>query len=392
MRRWALGLLKNETVLVVAAVIALISCLFVLPDKQYAGYIHYNTLAQLGSLMVVVCGFQRIGVFHLIGSNLLARVHTVRGLVLVLTALPFFSSMLITNDVALVTFIPFAIAVLIMAGMQERTFLVATLMTLGANLGSMFTPIGNAHNLYLKARSDIPTTEFLAIMAPYTLLAALMLCLVIWCTFGKEQASILQDLEARRIQESVLAPEQDSIQPQVQVAPCEGWRLAVYGALFMVCLLGVGGILPQWVMVLIVAAGFFLCDWRVFLQVDWGLLLTFVAFFIFIGNARRIPEFYNLVSGLVGHYPLLTSVISSQVISNVPTSLLVSGFSTAWRQIIVGTNLGGLGTLIASMASLISYKAVVKKYPGSKGRYLKVYTLWNVIFLLVLLALALLIE
>ncbi|BDR55016.1 citrate transporter [Bombiscardovia apis] len=392
MKQWALRVLKSETVLVIASAIALISCFFVHPDKAYLSYIHYNTLAQLGSLMVVVCGFQRIGVFHKIGSSLLSRVHTVRGLVLVLTALPFFSSMLITNDVALVTFIPFAIAVLIMAGLQERTFLVATLMTLGANLGSMLTPVGNAHNLYLKACSLMSTGEFMAIMGPYTLASALMLIAVIWLAFGKDGAAGLGDLQANAIEESVFSPQPDKIHPQVQMGPCEGWRIAVYSALFVVCLLGVGGLLPQWLMIAIVAIGFLLCDRHVFSQVDWGLLLTFVAFFIFIGNARRIPQFYHLVSGLVGSYPLLTSVITSQVISNVPTSLLVSGFSSSWRQIIVGTNLGGLGTLIASMASLISYKAVVKKYPESKGHYLKVYTLWNVIFLAVLLILAFVIE
>ncbi|AKV56125.1 transport protein [Bifidobacterium actinocoloniiforme DSM 22766] len=392
MRQWALGLLKNETVFVVAAVIAIISCCFVHPDHLYASYVHWNTLAQLGSLMAVVAGFQRIGLFHLIGSNLLARVRTVRGLALVLVALPFLTSMLITNDVALVTFIPFAIAVLVMAGLEDRIFLLASLMTLGANLGSMLTPIGNAHNLYLKARSGIPTSSFLALMAPYTLASAVLLTLAVCLEFRPKRVSSLERMGASNIQRSVLAPESDGIHPQVQVAPIQGWRLAVYSALFLVCLLGVGGIVPQWAMVAIVAFGFLLCDRRVFLQVDWGLLLTFTAFFIFIGNARRIPAFYNLVSGLVGAYPLVTSVACSQVISNVPTALLVSGFSSSWRQIIVGTNLGGLGTLIASMASLISYKAVGKKYPQSKGRYLKIYTLLNVLFLAILLAMACLIE
>ncbi|RBP99841.1 SLC13 family permease [Bifidobacterium xylocopae] len=391
MRQRALGLIKNETVFVIAAVIAFISCFFVHPDRMYIGYIHYKTLAQLGSLMVVVAGLQRIGLFHRIGSSLLARVHTVRGLALVLTALPFVASMLITNDVALVTFIPFAIAVLVMAGMEDRIFLLASLMTLGANLGSMLTPIGNAHNLYLKARSGIPTSGFLALMAPYTSASAVLLVLTIFLAFPSERVHTLDHMGASGIRRSVLAPAQGRTHPDVHMEPMPGWRLGVYAALFLVCLLGVGGILPQWAMLAIVVLGFAICDRRVFLQVDWGLLLTFVAFFIFIGNARRIPGFYNLVSGLVGSHPLATSVVCSQMISNVPTALLVSGFSSAWRQIIVGTNLGGLGTLIASMASLISYKAVVKKYPRSKGRYLSTYTLLNLLFLAVLWLLACLI-
>lgn len=393
MRHWLTRLLKGETVLVIAAVIALVSCIFVHPDGQYLGYIHVNTITQLGSLMVVVCGFQRIGVFHAIGANLLARVHSVRGLALVLVSLTFFASMFITNDVALVTFVPFAMAVLIMAGLEKHVFLVVTLMTLGANVGSMLTPIGNAHNLYLKARSDMPTREFLLLMAPYTLVAALMLVLVCWFAFGRQRVDQLERMKAKDIQHSVLAPKPDGIQPQVEEMQESGrWRIVVYLLLFLVCLLGVARVIPQGAMVLVVILVFLICDRRVFLHVDWGLLLTFVAFFIFIGNARRMPQFYGMVSGLVNIHPLIASILCSQVISNVPTSLLVSGFSTAWKAIILGTNLGGMGTLIASMASLVSYKAVVKRYPHKKGHYLKVYTLFNLLFLIVLTGLALIME
>ncbi|MEK0306350.1 SLC13 family permease [Bifidobacterium favimelis] len=393
MRHWLKSLLKSETVLLIATAIAIISCFLVHPDRQYLGYIHMNTITQLGSLMLVVCGFQRIGVFHAIGADLLTRVHTVRGLALVLVALTFFSSMFITNDVALVTFVPFAIAVLIMAGLEERTFLVVTLMTVGANVGSMLTPIGNAHNLYLKARSDMPTSDFLMAMAPYTLVSAVMLVLVCWFAFGRGRVSRLEHMDADDLRKSVLAPNPDKIQPQVREMQQGGkWRIAVYLFLFVVCLLGVGKVIPQWAMVGIVVLTFLACDRQVFLHVDWGLLLTFVAFFIFIGNARRLPAFYNLVSGLVNVHPLLTSALCSQVISNVPTALLVSGFSDAWKDIIIGTNLGGLGTLIASMASLVSYKAVIKRYPTKKGRYLAVYTACNMVFLVVLLGMAVVIE
>jgi len=200
-------------------------------------------------------------------------------------------------------------------------------------------------------------------------------------------------MDAQEIRHSILAPREEGIQPQVkEMQQSSGWRIAIYLLLFLVCLLGVAKLIPQWTMVLVVVVTFLICDRRVFLHVDWGLLLTFVAFFIFIGNARRIPQFYNLVSGLVNIHPLITSVLCSQVISNVPTALLVSGFSTAWRSIILGTNLGGLGTLVASMASLISYKAVVKQYPSKKGEYLKIYTAFNLLFLVVLVGMALLLE
>ena len=170
MRRLVVKILKNETILVVASILALISCFIVPPDKEYAGYIHASTISQLICLMLVVCGFQRIGVFRIIGSRLLHHVSTARGLVITLISLTYFSGMLITNDVALVTFIPFAIAVLTMAHMEEHAVLVGTLMTVGANVGSMLTPIGNAHNLYLKALTGMPSAEMIGIMAPYPLL------------------------------------------------------------------------------------------------------------------------------------------------------------------------------------------------------------------------------
>lgn len=160
MRRWLVNVAKNETILVVAAILALISCFVVPPDDEYTMYIHASTISQLICLMIVVCGFQRIGIFRIIGSRLLQRTSTMRGLVLTLVALTFFSAMLITNDVALVTFVPFAIAVLIMAGQEDKTILVATLMTIGANVGSMLTPVGNAHNLYLKALTEMSTKRF----------------------------------------------------------------------------------------------------------------------------------------------------------------------------------------------------------------------------------------
>lgn len=397
MRRWFVEFVRHETVLVVATVLAVFSCILVPPDAQYLGYIHWNTISQLACLMLVVCGFQRIGVFRIIGAKLLKRVRTARGLVLTLVALPFFSGMLVTNDVALVTFVPFAIAVLIMAHMEEHIVLVATLMTLGANLGAMLTPIGNAHNLYLKAVSGLSTGKVIEIMAPYTGLAAVLLIVVISIVFGSQRVSEFSQLDATGIEQSVLAPNAQGHQPdEIRItgygAGYGGWRTLAYAALFVVCLLGVGGKLPLWLMVVIVFAAFMFCDRRAFTRVDWFLPLTFCMFFVFIGNMRRVPEFAGIAQSLVGQYPLELGVGFSQVISNVPTSLLLSGFSTDWEPLIIGTNLGGLGTLIASMASLISYKTVVDKYPEHRGRYLRVYTMWNVIFLAALLGLALIIE
>lgn len=362
------------------------------PDADYKSYIHASTISQLICLMIVVCGFQRIGVFRIIGSRLLEKVSTMRGLVITLVALTFFSAMFITNDVALVTFVPFAVAVLIMAGQEDKTILVVTLMTIGANVGSMLTPIGNAHNLYLKALTGMPTMEFLGIMAPYSGTAAVLLVIVISVVFGGKPVGDLGDLET-----GVLAPERNKHQPdEIRItgygAGYGGWRTIVYSLLFIVCLLAVSDVIPLWVMCVIVVVVFLFTDRRVFKYVDWGLPLTFCMFFIFIGNMKRVPEFYELARSLVGGHPLEVAVGSSQVISNVPTTILLSGFCDQWRDLIIGTNLGGMGTLIASMASLISYKNVVRQYPHKKGRYLAVYSAVNVLFLAVLLTLSWIIE
>ena len=397
MRRWLLNLVKCETILIVAAILAVISCFFVPPDQQYFGYIHVNTISQLVCLMMVVCGFQRIGVFRAIGARLLRRVHTERGLVLILISLTFFSAMWITNDVALVTFVPFALSVLVMANAEKHAILVITLMTIGANVGSMLTPIGNAHNLYLKALTHMSTQDFLAIMAPYTITAALLMVAFAFVFFKSDRVDQFEGLHGEDIEQSVLAPSHGHPQPdEIRIMgygmSFTRWRVAVYSVLFVVCLLGVSGLIPDWAMLLIMVIAFFLCDRHVFRVLDWALPLTFIMFFIFIGNMRRVPGFSDLAQMWVGTHPMEVSIASSQFISNVPTTILLSGFCNQWKLLIIGTNLGGMGTLIASMASLISYKCLTHDYPNHKGRYLLTYTIVNLFFLMVLMTLAWVIE
>lgn len=397
MKRWLFNLVKCETILIVAAILAIISCFFVPPDSQYLGYIHVNTISQLVCLMMVVCGFQRIGVFRAIGARLLRHVRTERGLVLVLMSLTFFSAMWITNDVALVTFVPFALSVLVMANAEKQSILVITLMTIGANVGSMLTPIGNAHNLYLKALTHMSTKDFLKIMAPYTITAAVLMVAFAFVFFKSRKVDQFAGLHGDDIEQSVLAPSHGHPQPdEIRVMgygmSFTRWRVVVYSLLFVVCLCGVGGWIPDWLMLVIMVVAFLLCDRHVFRVLDWALPLTFIMFFIFIGNMRRVPGFSDLAQMWVGSHPMEVSVVSSQFISNVPTTILLSGFCDQWKMLIIGTNLGGMGTLIASMASLISYKGITHQYPEHRGRYLLTYTIVNVFFLAVLMSLAWIIE
>lgn len=397
MRHRLLTILRGETILVVATILALISCFIVHPDNDYWGYVHVSTIAQLICLMLVVCGLQRLGVFRVIGSALLRHVNTARGLAITLVMLPYVSAMFITNDVALVTFIPFGLAVLKMAKLEDKAIMMCVLMTVAANTGSMLTPIGNAHNLYLKALTGFSTGKFIGIMAPYSALALFMLIAICVLYFGTIPVKEFQGQDSSGIERGLLAPNPEGAQPDEIIIDGYGshrrtWRVIAYAVLFIVCILAVSDVLPLWAMCVVVVAGVIVIDPRVFRHTDWALPLTFIMFFIFIGNMRRVPQFDAFAQELVGDHPLEIAVLFSQFMSNVPTTLLLSGFCDKWVPLIIGTNLGGMGTIIASMASLITYKAITKEYPTHKGRYLGVYSAVNFSFVIVLVGLSYIIE
>ncbi len=354
---------KKETVLSVAAVLAGVSMIFNPPSAEYAGYIDWNTLAMLFSLMAVMKGFQNAGVFVWLGNSLLSRTNTTRKVMLALVFLPFFFSMVITNDVSLITFVPFALVVLKMAGQERLIVPVVVLQTVAANLGSMMTPMGNPQNLYLYTQSGMSFGALVMLMLPYGALSAMCIAL----------------LTVRHKSERVTAAKVD-----VVLAPAK--TLAVYGAGFALCLLALFDVLPPLALAAVVAA--FLCfyDRKVLAQVDYALLGTFVAFFIFIGNLGGVGWFRDFIASILEGRVVLVSALASQVISNVPAALLLSGFTQDWNGLLIGTNIGGLGTLIASMASLISYKQVARSCPQSKKAYFVQFTLVNAAMLVLLLA------
>ncbi len=365
--------LKKEAVLSVAMVLALVSMLVVMPDGEYAGYIDFRTLSILFCLMAVMAGLQDAGVFQFIAEKLLRKVKRLWQLILILVMLCFFFSMFITNDVALITFVPFTFIVLGLLGEeQEKRLLipVVVLQTIGANLGSMLTPIGNPQNLYLYGKAGLGPAEFVCLMLPYTVAAFLLLalCSIYWGRKGTDE------------QIAVIFREQTDLR---------GKEAAIlrYLILFVISLLTVARVLPYGVSLAVVAVTFLVFDRRLLGKIDYSLLLTFVGFFIFIGNMGRVPAFCEFLQRIVKGNEVLTAVVSSQIISNVPAALLLSGFTTEYRALILGTNLGGLGTLIASMASLISYKYIVKENKCSKGAYFGSFTIANIVFLAVLMIL-----
>ena len=359
-----LGWLRREAVLTVALVLALLSMLFVAPDQQYIGYIDLHTLGLLFALMAVMAGLQRLGLFRTMGEAMLRRTRTTRQLEAVLIFLPFFTSMAVTNDVALITFVPFALEVLALAGQNRRAIPVVVMQTISANLGSMTTPIGNPQNLYLYSRYGLSMGEFFSTMLPLTAASFVLLAVFVL---------------ARRSAPIQVPASSDSPHPMAK------GRLVLLLILFLLCLLVVAKVLPLWLVCVIVLMALLLSDRAALLKVDYSLLLTFIGFFIFVGNLGRIPFFTQLFQRLLLGHEVLCSVIASQVISNVPAALLLSGFTNDARGLLIGVNLGGLGTLIASMASLISYKYMAKAFPDKKGRYLLWFTLSNVVFLVILL-------
>ncbi|MDD6159694.1 MAG: SLC13 family permease [Oscillospiraceae bacterium] len=356
--------LRGEIVLTAAWALALLSMLAVPPDSAYPSYIDLHTLGLLFALMAVMAGLRQLGLFRTMGEAMLRCTATTRQLEALLIFLPFFTSMAVTNDVALITFVPFALEVLSMAGQEQRVIPVVAAQTIAANLGSMTTPIGNPQNLYLYSHYGLSMGEFFSALLPLTVVSALLLALFILLRKSQPISVTLTHVSA----------------------PLPKGPLCLLLGLFLLCLGVVAGLLPLWLVCLTVVAALLIIDRTALLRVDYPLLLTFVGFFVFVGNLGRVPLFRQFFEGLLTGHEVICSVAASQIISNVPAALLLSGFTRQARSLLIGVNLGGLGTLIASMASLISYKYLANAFPEQKGKYLARFTLANVIFLAVLLA------
>ena len=383
-----LQFLKNEMVLTLATILAILSAFLIPPDAEYIGYVDFRTLGLLFCLMAVMGGFQRLGFFRKIAQGMLRKVGTENTrVILVLVFLAFFFSMLITNDVGLITFVPFTFTVLELLDEEVRDRLVipvVVLETLGANLGSMMTPIGNPQNLYLYGKAGLSLGGFLLLMLPLTILAAIML--VIWSVMASQRRGVKENASDKHAKGNL---ENAFAQKEAEGSGVTGWKktflLSLYGILFLLSLLTVANVLPFEVTLGITLVCVCIFDWKTLKKVDYFLLLTFIAFFVFIGNMGRIPAFANFLASIVEGREVPVAILSSQVISNVPAALLLSGFSQNYKSLIVGVNLGGMGTLIASMASLISYKYVAKLVPDQKGKYLGYFTVTGLCFLAVLL-------
>lgn len=380
---------KKENVCCIAFLLAVVSMFFIPPSVNYFSYIDFRVLALLFCLMAVVRGFSSIGVFTRLGTMLLTHVHSLRMLSALFIFLCFFFSMLITNDVALITFVPFTILVLSMAEQKKFLIPVIVLETIAANLGSMLTPLGNPQNLYLYTISGLSIGAFVRIMLPYSFVSAILLLIFI-LFLPKDTVSTATAANTANSTNTVTASNTSNVICEAVKARKNSRILfTAYLILFLLCLLTVLHILPYQIMFLLVLTGFLLLDYRVLKDVDYFLLLTFLCFFIFIGNMKQISLVHELISKLLVHHEVLMGIGASQIISNVPAAILLSGFTDDYSALLIGVNLGGLGTLIASLASLISFKFYTNSNGSDTRRFLGIFTLYNVTFLGVLFVLSL---
>lgn len=379
---------KNEIVFLVSFCLALISAFLVPPDKNYFSYIDWNTIFLLFSLMAIVSGLGELGVYKKMGEILTSHVKSTRSLALVLVFLCFFMSMFLTNDVALLTFVPFAISVLISSSASPWTLVwTLVLQTLAANLGSMLTPLGNPQNLFLYEKMNLEVMDFMKIIFPYSL-ASFILLLV--CLLFIPNEKILHSEREKKLK--ICSSSSNRLQKI---------RFALYIFLFILSLVFVSLHLKKYILACLTFFVILVFDIKNLKKIDWMLLLTFIAFFIFTGNISRIESINNFLSESLLGREFLFSILSSQVISNVPATLLLFPFSKDYSSLLLGVNLGGLGTIVASLASLISFKFYSREslIPLPDGRkkmsslqYLGVFTIANLIFLFILVMLSLLFK
>ena len=375
---------RREPVFCVSLLAAVASAFAVPPSAAYAGYINWTLLATLLAFMLCVAGLRSAGVFSWLAKRSLAGGRSVGAAVAVLTALPFFAGMLVTNDVALIAFVPFALVALGMAGRADLAAITVVLQAIAANMGSMLTPFGNPQNLYIYEVFGTPAGAFFGETVLPTLLngGLLALCVALIALRAKgSRVELPADVSAG----APAAPAEGERGAQIpEPSRVLGLDALLFGAAFVVCVLRVLGVVPVWVMLAVCAAVAAARNWRLVLRVDWCLLGTFLCFFIFSGNLAAIPAVHDALTAAMAAHPFAIPLAASQVISNVPAAVLLSPFTDNWQALLLAVDMGGLGTPIASLASLIALGFYRKQAPAGSagfGRCMGLFLLLNVVFL-----------
>ena len=352
--------LKRECVIVIAVTLAILSSFISIPKLSY---IDFKVLILLFNLMVVVAAFKELKVLDSIAIGLLKKCNTYTSISLALVFITFISSMIVTNDVALITFVPLSIVIARKANINVLKIVI--FQTLAANLGSSFTPMGNPQNLFIYSFYNLSPIDFFKITLPIVILAVLFLVLLV---FKDKKMNLSLDLEDVKIDNKR--------------------DVYLFGGLFLIILLSVFHVIDYKVTFLITIVMVLILNKKLFSQVDYSLLITFIGFFIFVGNISTMDVVKNFMEGILNSpkSTFLASVLSSQVISNVPATMLLSGFTDHFKELLLGVNIGGMGTLIASLASVISYKIYASEF--GNDNYMKSFTFYNILGLVIFVPIA----
>lgn len=354
--------IKKNTVLVIAMIAAIITSIIVPPDMEYLNYFDFKTLTCLFCVLAVVCAFKNINFFYIIALNIVKVFKNLRLSILVLVYITFIGSMLIANDMALLTFLPLGYYVLVTAEKQKYMAFTFIMQNIAANLGGMLTPFGNPQNLYLYSFFNISNDEFIQIMFPPFIISIALI--TICCLFIKKEPLLIKE----------------------QPTTLNSKRTVAYSILFVFAIAIVFRGIPYYLGLVVIPIALLILDRKALKMVDYPLLLTFACFFIFAGNMARIDVIRDLFSYLLNQNTLLFSICSCQVISNVPSAILLSQFTNNYADLLVGVNIGGAGTLIASLASLITFREYTKNNPKKTKYYIGMFSAFNFGFLIILTA------
>ncbi len=355
--------IKQNVVLIVALFAALISSVIVPPDSKYLSYLDFRTLTCLFCTLAVICGLRNIRFFTVVARKLVSLAGSTRKTVILLLMITFIGSMLIANDMALITFLPLGYIALAETGNKKYLCYTFIMQNIAANLGGMVTPFGNPQNLFLYNKFSIPTAEFTLIMLPPFLLSITLILLSVFIFVKNEKVELNCECETKLPLKKTVA----------------------YIVLFAFSLLIVFRLVPFIIGLILIPAAMIVLDKKALKDVDYGLLFTFVCFFIFAGNMARIDAISRVLSGLMNKNALIVSSLSCQVISNVPSAILLSEFTTNYRELLLGVNIGGAGTLIASLASLITFRQYQSVDPSGVKKYFIMFSAINFTFLGILM-------
>ena len=356
-----MGFVSKNFVLVIAAILAIISCFIVKPDAKYIEYFDFKTLTCLFCTLAVICALKNIRFFTITANKIVALTGNTRSLALTLVYITFIGSMFLANDMALITFLPLGYISLSATNNEKYMAPIFIIQNISANLGGMLTPFGNPQNLYIYTKFNIPTVEFMGIMVVPFIVSIILF--TICCLFiPKEDLKLTNDTK-------------EKIQPK---------KTVFYLILFAITILMVFRLIPYYICLPIILIAIFFTDKKALANVDYALLLTFVSFFLLAGNISRIEIVNHFFSSLLEKSALLTSIFSCQVISNVPSAILLSEFTTNYKELLMGVNIGGVGTLISSLASLITFREYTSHVKGKTAQYLALFTALNFGFLIIL--------